>query len=72
MQENRQLINEEVKKIRESTGQSTQKNLAIFQEVVTSLIDNLPMDEMSKIQNTAESFLNGNGQPSQNDTHIAQ
>ena len=73
VQENRQLINEEVKKIREDTGQPTQQNLAIFQEVVMELIGNLPKDTVARIQNTAESLLNGgNGQPCPNDTHLSQ
>ena len=73
VQENRELINEEVKKIRECTGQSTQQNLAIFQEVVTNLMNNLPRDKMDSIQSTAESLLNGdNRQPGVNDTQLAQ
>ena len=73
VQENRELINEEVKKIRKSTGQSTQQNLAIFQEVVTDLMDSLPRDKIDSIQSTAESLLNGGDrQPGLNDTHLAQ
>ena len=73
VQENRQLINEEVKKIREDTGQPTQQNLAIFQEVVTGLMGNLPKDTVARIQNTAESLLNGGiSQPRPNDAHLSQ
>ena len=72
MQENCQLITEEVKKIRESTGQSHKYVPAIFQGVVNDMMGELPKDEMARLQDKANGLLKGDRVWDPSDPQLSQ
>ena len=72
MQENRQLITKEVKKIHESTGQSHKYVLAIFQGVVNDMMGELPKDKIARLQDKANGLLKGDGVWDPSDPQLSQ